>query len=228
MEKQTFETINERKPTVSDSYGHAWQVVKASFISLLLLIIVLGVFNIPMSVFQEHHNYSNVTISVLNVFGIIYWLFLMGPIRFGADFVFLKAISGDEFEVKEIFSGFNNYLNVVLAHLLYSAIVVFGLFFLIVPGIVFACRLAFVPYLVMDKKLDPVKAVEESWRLTKGYGWKIFWLAMLAIPIIIAGLIALIFGVIVAIIWISAAMATMYYLVSREKTEELETIPVEA
>lgn len=226
METQTFENLVNRKPTVGDSYGHAWQVLKKSFITLLLITLVVGIFYLPLSIMQDHHHYSFLTISILNVFGIAYMLFVFGPISYGSAYVFLKAIRGEEFEIKELFDGFKNYLNVVLANLLTSAIIVFGLFFLIVPGIIFACRLAFVPYLVMDKKLDPVKAVEESWKLTKGFGWKIFWLAMLAIPIFIAGFIALIFGFIVSIIWISGAFATMYYLVSRDI--EKEAVPVEA
>ena len=81
--------------------------------------------------------------------------------------VYLKAVRRKNGEVAEVFDSFKNYLNVVLASLISGAIIAFGFFILIIPGIIFACRLAFVPYLVMDKKLDPVKAVEESWRLTK-------------------------------------------------------------
>lgn len=230
MEKQTYETIDTRKPTVGHSYGHAWEVLKKAFLTLFLITIVMGIVQIPLSIFEEHHELSFITISILNVFGIAYYLFVAGPISYGVNFTFLKAIRGEAFEVQEMFSGFSkNYLNIVLANLLTISIVVFGLFFLIVPGIVFACRLAFVPYLVMDKELDPIKAVEESWRLTKGYGWRVFWLAMLAIPIVVAGLIALIFGVIISIIWIQAAFAALYYFVTREKEKAVEeTIAVEA
>jgi uncharacterized membrane protein len=225
MEKQTFETLANRKPTVSDSYGHGWEVLKKSFLTLLLITIVVGVSQIPLSIFKEHHQISVITLNFLNVFGIIYFLFVAGPISYGVSLMFLKAVRGDEFEVKEMFDGFKNYLNVILANLLTSSIVIFGFLFLIVPGIVFACRLAFVPYLVMDKKLDPIKAVEESWKMTKGYGWKIFWMAMLAIPIGIAGLLALGFGIIVSIIWIQAAFAAMYYFVNRATKKEI--IPME-
>jgi uncharacterized membrane protein len=86
-------------------------------------------------------------------------------------------------------------------------------------GDYFACRLAFVPYLVMDKKLDPIKAVEESWRLTRGYGWRIFGMALLAIPIAILGLVMLVVGIIPAIIWITAAFAGMYHAVMLERGE---------
>ena len=43
----------------------------------------------------------------------------------------------------------------------------------------------------MDKDLDPITAVEESWRMTRGYGWTIFWMAFLSFFIFIAGLCVL-------------------------------------
>ena len=81
-----------------------------------------------------------------------------------------------EFDVKDTFSTFDNYLNVVLANLLVSAIIAIGLIFLVVPGVILACRLAFVRYLVMDKKLEPVEAVEASWRMTRGHANSIFFM----------------------------------------------------
>jgi hypothetical protein len=36
------------------------------------------------------------------------------------------------------------------------------LILLIVPGIIFACKLAFVPYLVVDRKLEPSKPLKPA------------------------------------------------------------------
>ena len=81
-----------------------------------------------------------------------------------------------------------NYLHIVLANLLVFALVILGMFALIVPGIIIACRLAFVSYIVMDKKLDPIEAVELSWKLTRGHGWQIFFMGFVSIFIVIFGL----------------------------------------
>ena len=105
----------------------------------------------------------------------------------------------------------DNYLNIVLANLLVFAIVGLGLVFLIVPGIIFLCRLAFVPYLVMDKKLEPVAAVEKSWSMTRGHGW-----------IVILGLICLIVGVFFAAMWITTAFAAYYHAVDQEEQKKLD------
>jgi hypothetical protein len=51
-----------------------------------------------------------------------------------------------------MFAAFNNYLNAVLAYLLVTVIIIIGFVLLIIPGIIFACKLAFVPYLIVDQK----------------------------------------------------------------------------
>lgn len=97
-----------------------------------------------------------------------------------------------------------------------------GIFLFVVPGIILACRFAFVPYLVMDKNLDPVKAVGESWRLTRGYGWRIFGLGLLSILIFIAGLVVMVVGVLISMMWVHAAFAAMYQAVLEERGEYQE------
>lgn len=244
MEIINSQNINPRAGSV---YSHAWDVLKKQFLPLFLILIILAVINIPVSVTNDYDHdddYNFVTkdfkkfeiddfieyqrshrtvptagMILLNIFGIAYALFVVNPIKYGAAFLRLQAVRNQTFEVKEIFDVFKNYLNVVLASLLSISIIVIGFVFLIIPGIIFACRLAFVPYLVMDKKLDPVKAVEESWRLTRGYGWRIFGMGLLAVPIALLGLIMLVVGIIPAVIWITAAFASMYHAVMLERGE---------
>jgi uncharacterized membrane protein len=120
----------------------------------------------------------------------------------------------EEFDVKDTFSTFDKYLNVVMANLLVSAIIGIGIMLLVAPGVIFACRLAFVRYLVMDKKMEPVDAVKESWRMTRGHANTIFFMGLLALAIIIAGLICFGVGVIPAYMWVRCAFASMYFAVS--------------
>ncbi len=208
----------ELKATIKSTYGYGWAILKEKFISFFIIFIVLSVAGMPMAVMHGTENMS-IWVAILTIFGIAYSLFILNPIKFGAKWVYLKIIRHQEFEIKEMFDGFKNYLNVVLAALIASVMIGFGFMFLIIPGIILACRLVFVPFLVMDKKLDPVKAIEESWRLTKGHGWKIFFMALLAILIFIAGLIVLLFGAIISVIWIRASFTALYEAVLIEKGE---------
>lgn len=67
--------------------------------------------------------------------------------------------------------------------------------------------------------MDPVEAVKESWRMTKGHAVEIFIMGLLAIPLAIAGLICLIVGIIPVVMWIRSAFASMYYAVSKIEEE---------
>lgn len=222
-----MKTINrELKAKVGSAYGYGWAILKEKFISLFIISIILGIAGAPMAVMQGSRD-MNLFHAVLIVFGIAYSFFVLNPLKFGAKWANLKIIRHEEFDIKDMFDGFKNYLNVILAALIKSVIVGFGFAFFLVPGIIFACRLAFVPYLVMDKKLDPIKAVEESWRLTKGHGWKIFAMGLLSILIFIGGLLVFIFGVFISVLWIRAAFAALYEAVILEsETEDIKDATV--
>jgi uncharacterized membrane protein len=147
-------------------------------------------------------------------FGMAYGIFVAGPIGYGTRWVFLKAVRGERVEIGDIFSVFQrNYWNAVVANIVVSVIVGLGIVTLIVPGIIFACRLAFVPYLVVDRKMDVMDALRVSWDMTRGYDWHIFFMEFLAFWIAVGGLILLIVGIFISIIWISTAFATMYHAV---------------
>ena len=134
--------------------------------------------------------------------------------------MFVQAARGTRPEFDTLIRGFKeNYLYIVLANLLVGALVMLGFIFLIIPGIIVACRLAFVSYLVMDKKLDPIVAVEESWKLTKGHGFTIFFMAIVAFFLSIIGLAFLFVGILPVIMWFKSSFASLYEAVLIEKNE---------
>jgi len=210
--------------TISGSYGYGWQQMWKYFLYLFLVVVIVTFAEAPLGMIQDAEDYNHSAgMIVLQIAIAFYWLLVLSVINYGGDLLFLRAIRNEKIDIKEMFSGFrDSYLNIVLANLLVFAIVGLGLVFLIVPGIIFLCRLAFVPYLVMDKKLEPVAAVEKSWSMTRGYGWKIFGIGLLAIPIIILGLLCLIVGVFFAAMWIATAFAALYHAVDLEEQKKLD------
>ncbi len=207
------------EPGVGTSYNIGWDLLKNNFVELLLLIVISMAVNIPVGITRVGAEAVGLGAGgvILGLMGIVIGLFIAAPIRYGVSWVFLKLIRGEDFDVADVFAGFkDNYINVILANLLTAAIVIAGFIFLIVPGIIFACKLAFVPYLVMDKKMDAVDAVKASWNMTKGYTWTIFLIGLLAIPIVIMGLLMVIVGIIPAIMWVEGASAAIYYNVDKK------------
>lgn len=194
----------------------------ATFIELLVVVLVYGVIQIPTSAgwqINNHHDIQPVLI-LIGILGMAYGVLLSGPIGYSVDWVFLKAVRREKIEIKDMLSVFErNYWNAVLACIITAVIIIIGIIMLIVPGIIFACRLAFVPYLVIDRKMEAMEALKTSWEMTKGHGWKIFLIGLLGFFIVIAGLIVLFFGIIISIMWISTAMAVLYHDVSNEKAQ---------
>ena len=140
--------------------------------------------------------------------------------------MFLKAMRDDEVDLKVLFEGFKNqYLNIVLANLIVVALTIIGFVMLIIPGIIIACRLAFVPYLVMDRNMEAMKAVEKSWQMTKGHGWTIFGMAILSFFICIGGLLVFGVGILLSLMWVHAAFATLFQSVANNDDDD-NPIPI--
>jgi uncharacterized membrane protein len=200
------------RPGVGASYDNGWRWLWKFFPELLLIVIIYIAISIPSGVNSWFP--GSAVVAVLGFFTTVYSIFVVNPVGYGVAYASLKASRGDKPEVADMFEGFKIYLNVVLASLLVSVIVVLGLILLIVPGIIFACKLAFVPYLVMDKKLSATDAIRESWDMTSGRAGTIFLIGLLAIPIFIAGFICFGVGAIISAMWVNLAFASYYHHVN--------------
>jgi len=219
------------QPTVGSSYGMSWEVMKKNFLELLLVLVIYMAIGIPAGIGRFGAEAAGLGAGgiLLGLFSIVYGVFVIGPVAYGMALAFLKVTRGERFDVADVFEGFKeNYLQIILANLLIFAIVMAGIILLIVPGIIFACKLAFVPYLVMDKKMEAIDAVKKSWEMTKGHAWTIFFIGLLTIPIVIMGIILLIVGIIPAIIWCEGASAAIYHAVDKELHPPIEEEAVAA
>ncbi len=244
-----METSNEYKliPTFGNSYGTGWRVMTDNFIRLLLIVIIMAIVTGPSTMvnFKFDHNdlhgapweWSRNVDSIVNwasigmlaaFFGLIallFTFFVVPVFQYGADMTFVQAVRKIKPDFELLIRGFwQNYLHIVLANLLVSALVILGCFALIVPGIIIGCRLVFVSYIVMDKKLDPIEAVELSWKLTRGHGWRIFAMGFVSLFILLFGLIFFIVGIFPAIMWVSSSFATLYQSVLNEKEKPAEPV----
>ena len=201
---------------VGSALSRGWTEMKDNFLVFLLAVLVLSVFITPINMGGDGHNDSSMLIGLLETA----YLFLLYPIiNYGADLIFLRGVRGDRVEVRSIFDGFQNYVNIILASLLTTGLIGIGLIVFIFPGIYVACRLAFVSYLVMDEGLDPIAAVEASWRITRGHAWRIFVLGVVSIFLFFLGLLLLIVGVFPALIWIKASFAALYLAITGEDVD---------
>lgn len=139
-------------------YRFAWGQLWKYFIELLLLTIISFLVELPGIDFSFDKTdliasrFITIDLFIISFEGIgayilfvsaLYFLFIL-PLEYGISFIHLKAIRGDKFKVTEMFQVFKNYWNAVFANLLVNTIIGFRFVFLIIPGIVFACKLSFV------------------------------------------------------------------------------------
>ncbi|MEW6269565.1 MAG: hypothetical protein AB1689_09750 [Thermodesulfobacteriota bacterium] len=190
-------------PNAIESYGIAWRELQRCFLELLLVGVVWLLLSAPSGWLQD------------SFLGVVYHVLVLGPVSFGGMYAFLRAARGDTPQVGDLFVPFQrSYAQAVLASLLVSVLVAIGMVLLIVPGVIAAVRLAWVPYLVVDERMDAAASIRESWERTRGYGWTIFAIFLIAIPLVLIGLVLLVVGVIPAMMLVQLASAVLFAAVS--------------
>ena len=210
------------KATAFGAFGYGWQQLWKYFLHLFLIGVVVAVLNGPGWGAMRGDHFDTAGFVVLSMLGTVYALLVAPVVTYGGNWMYLRFMRDERPNVADLFIGFRrDYLNIVLANLLVYAIVGIGVLLFLVPGIIFACRLTFVPYLVMDKGLDPVAAIEKSWFMTRGHGWRIFGMFLLSILLFICGFALLFVGSIFALMWSSTAFASLYHAVDLEDQARL-------
>jgi hypothetical protein len=217
-------------PSIGESFSYGWKkMFDKAFLPLLLAVVITGLLTGPAGIDYklDHASWFNLMwIFPLALFGMAYGFLFVPVIRYGERYLFLKAMRDEEADIRLLFEGFKGkYLKIVLAHLIVVALTILGFILLIIPGFIVICRLAFVSYLVMDKNMEPMQAVERSWQLTRGQGWKIFGMGVISFFLVIAGVLFFIVGVIISFMWIHSAFATLYQSVIYHNDED-NPIPI--
>ena len=100
------------------------------------------------------------------------------------------------------------------AHILVSLAVSVGLVLLIVPGIIALLFFMFSTFIVIDRELGPIEAMQESMRMTAGHRLPLLGLVLILLLIGIAGVLALGVGLLVATPIATLAFAHAYRVLS--------------
>jgi len=235
--KQEILPINKYSPF--SYYGFAWKRLWRYFLELLLVTIVSFLISLPtIGLFDDEKIelpfHSNVTVDLFFFsfegmaaylfLALLFVLLLEWPLEYGISYVNLKAARKENVAVKDMFAVFNNYWNSVFANLLVTVIIGFGFLLLIIPGIVFACKLCFVPYLIVDKKMEAVEALKKSWQMTGGYSFTIFLVGFMVIFVAILGLLFFGIGILIAVMWIRLTFASIYAKVSGDIEADIQRL----
>ncbi len=208
------------KPTVDSAFSNGWNRTWRNFFELMLAVLILIAVSIPIGViavvmgnnyFDEPGRYG--------LFLFFYAILVITPLKYGLEYMYLLAARSERCGVLDFSKSYGNFLNVILAAALVQVMISAGVVFFIVPGIILACKLAFVPYLVVGRRMGAIDAIAASWEMTRGHAFDIFLIYLFSIPINIAGFLCLGVGFIPATIWCGVTMASMYSAVELKREE---------
>jgi len=198
---------------IANCYERSWNLLKAEFWPLVGVGFMISMLNqISARVLVGNHNIlgpnpvdarfcAGVTVSSL--LGAVLWG--------GYEWYILKKIRGEPTTAGDAFEGFRRAFGpLVLVGLLTGVLCALGLVFLLLPGIYLWVGYRFAYLMVLDKRLDFWTAMEVSRRVVTAQWWRVFGLALLAIPFGLLGLCALVVGVFIAIPLIVGAMVCAY------------------
>lgn len=145
---------------------------------------------------------------VLEIISQIITLFLsLGVTKIGLD-----LLKGQPGQIGDIFSQGDKLIQAIIASILFWLMLIIGLFLLIVPGIIVAIRFGYYQTAIVEKNLSGIDALKYSWNLTRGNSWPLCALAVLVFFIIIAGMLALLVGLVIAIplFWLTQLISYRY------------------
>ena len=171
---------------IGDCIARSWSLVTGNFwpvvgTSLLVILIQAALGAVPF-------------------LGAIAGLLLGGVFAGGLYFFFLKLVRQQAADLNDAFVGFRlAFVPLMLAGLVKTLLTVAGVVLCILPGIYLAVAWMFTYLLVVDKGLDFWPAMELSRKVVTKHWWTLLGLVLINLLIALAGVLACVVGVLVAI-----------------------------
>jgi len=173
--------INSKVYGIRDSLRDGWFIYQYQFTKILLIILSI---NIPISIItttirflvlkgQSELAISNTGIYFLTNIIITLLSFVALIPTIGIAYLVEKTIKGEKISwQRAMLYGFSRLFPAIGTSLL-AFIIVWALFFLIIPGIIWAVYYSFILYVVALRQLNGKKALDYSKNLVKGQWWRV-------------------------------------------------------
>jgi len=199
--KQTF--------SVAKAISTGWEkTIKNLWFWVLLFVIstmVSGFFSGINSALSLNQNTAFLSFSIS-----LFSLAASTIIQIGITKIAIAEIDGKKSKVEELFTNWDVFWQFLLGSILVGLIVFAGIILLIFPGIIWGLKYSMFPYLIIDKKMNAIDAMQESSRITMGHKWKLFGFSLLKGLVALAGFLALFVGLFLAFPINTIAQAKVY------------------
>lgn len=190
-----------------EAIAFGFEVAKKNISFFVSLLVIVAIVYLGLQFFQIALNgQRNALASFL--YAVIFWLvnvvISMGVIR-----ISLRFVDGRTPKLSDVFRT-NSVLSFILVSVVRSFIVLVGILLLIVPGIIWSIKLQYAGYLVVDKGMGTVDALNKSWEITKGVKLNLFLFGIILVLINILGFLAILVGLIITVPLSMVANAFVY------------------
>ena len=200
--ESSFTTVSTYTPNLSVGYifGKAIEIFKTNTGLVLGAFLIYGlIMSIPQVILGD-------------TMGSLVVMLGAGPMALGYQGMMLKVIRNEPAEISNLFDGFQQFVPALGLYVLTAIAVGVGLLLLIVPGIIVALGIWPAFMLMYDGSEGLVETLQRAWNLTNGYKMTLFILFLITALFVLAGLIALIIGVIV-----TGAIGSLVYALAYEE-----------
>lgn len=201
--------------TVGYILKSSWIAVKANIWILSGLFFVYMVLSQVIQLFAGS-NYASLRFIFFNIaVYVVTLLFYGGYIK-----NIMQAFNGDEPQFKAFGEMSGRILNLFISSILFIIAAVIGLALFIIPGIYIMLRLQFYMIAIVDKNMNPIEALQYSWKISRGHVWKLFLIYLTQLGLSILGILLLFIGIIFTTPIAISMQVKTYKILTKEETEE--------
>lgn len=179
---------------IGEAIGFGWKSFKSNWKSFLIIDFVVALISfLPSfanSLMGSNFAWAQFIISAIG------WI-ISSIVTLSLIKIILNLIDNKPIDVTLLFDEYKLLIYYIIGIILTTLITAVGLLLLIVPGIYFTIRLQLWQYYLVDKGCNPITAIKESWKATKGYGWDLMALGFVLGILNLIGLLAIFVGLII-------------------------------
>lgn len=197
----TQQAVTQQKFLKSEAFRYAWKMTKKHFLFLLAVLIIPAAINyvfLGVTNFLVHSYKLPMPIGLL----ISVVRYVVGlELNIATLIILLQIVDKKKTSLKNLFAYFDPKL--LWRYFVITFIYEFGIFvgtiLLIVPGVYVGVKYLFAIPLVIDKGMGISEALHESAKMTKGVKKNLVVFALLQTLLLIAGVLAFIVGLVIAL-----------------------------
>lgn len=197
--------------SIGEAIRFGWSAMKSHFgFFAIVLLIATGIQVVPTILQKISGDFPPVWVSILFVILSIVLTVVKVIMDLGFIKIALKVHDNQIVQISDLFGSRGCFWRYVGSFLLYYFVILAGLLLFIIPGIIFALRLQYFSYLIIDKGSGPVEALRQSWSMTKGHTWHLLGLGLVFFLINLGGALLLLVGLFLTVPTTMVAMAFVY------------------